>query len=288
VNSPWDDGICPKSSFALGYARPTENVTITNCLVTGCYELGTVLDGTFKKFPAEPHVGHTGRIKCGTESNGGFRNITISNCVFEGCQGLALETVDGALLEDIAISNITMRDIVSCPLFMRLGARLRGPKESTKVGTLRRVMISNLECYNSAAKFGSIISGIPGYAIEDVKLTNIYIQHQGGGMADQAKLQPPELAEKYPEPGMFGVTPAHGFYLRHVRHVEMSHVEVQPMAADARPAFYLEDVGRVDFIAVTAPGSVPAFALNHVTDLRILLSRAAKDTVLAKADRLTI
>ncbi len=52
VNSPWDDGICPKSSFALGYARPTENLTITNCFVTGCYELGSVLDGTFRKFAA--------------------------------------------------------------------------------------------------------------------------------------------------------------------------------------------------------------------------------------------
>ena len=52
VNSPWDDGICPKSSYALGYARPTRNVTITNCWVTGCYELGTVLDGTFKRFAA--------------------------------------------------------------------------------------------------------------------------------------------------------------------------------------------------------------------------------------------
>ncbi|MGB9031716.1 MAG: glycosyl hydrolase family 28-related protein, partial [Acidobacteriaceae bacterium] len=49
VNSPWDDGICPKSSYALGYARATENVTITNCYVTGDYELGTVLDGTFKR-----------------------------------------------------------------------------------------------------------------------------------------------------------------------------------------------------------------------------------------------
>ena len=35
VNSPWDDGICPKSSYALGYARPTRNLTITNCFVTG-------------------------------------------------------------------------------------------------------------------------------------------------------------------------------------------------------------------------------------------------------------
>src|SRR5580692_8165117 len=85
VNSPWDDGICPKSSYALGYARPTRNLTISNCWVTGYYELGSILDGTFKKFAPDAHIPRTGRIKCGTESNGGFINVTISNCVFEGC-----------------------------------------------------------------------------------------------------------------------------------------------------------------------------------------------------------
>ncbi|HEV2835224.1 MAG TPA: glycosyl hydrolase family 28-related protein, partial [Pyrinomonadaceae bacterium] len=48
INSPFDDAICPKSSFALGYARATENVTITNCQVSG-YDEGTLLDGTFKR-----------------------------------------------------------------------------------------------------------------------------------------------------------------------------------------------------------------------------------------------
>ncbi len=51
VNSPWDDGICLKSSFALGYARATEMVTITNCLLSGSFEEGALLDGTFKRFP---------------------------------------------------------------------------------------------------------------------------------------------------------------------------------------------------------------------------------------------
>ena len=46
VNSPWDDAICPKSSYALGYVRSTDNVTISNNYVTGTYELGTVVDGT--------------------------------------------------------------------------------------------------------------------------------------------------------------------------------------------------------------------------------------------------
>jgi polygalacturonase len=290
VNSPWDDGICPKSSFALGYSRATENVTITNCYVTGCFELGSLLDGSFKKLAPDSKVPRTGRIKCGTESNGGFRNITIANCVFEGCQGLALESVDGALLEDITISNITMRDIVSSPIFMRLGARLRGPRgagdQATTVGTLRRVLINNLVCYNSGARVCSTISGIPGHAIEDVKFANIYLEYRGDASPDTGKLIPPEFESKYPEPGMFGDMPAQGFYIRHLRNLEMSHVDVHPMSPDPRPAFYLEDVHRADFIAVTAPTQNPAFFFNKVTDLRILLSRAAKDTRLDAADQL--
>jgi polygalacturonase len=289
VNSPWDDGICPKSSYALGYARATRNVTISSCWVTGCYEMGSVLDGTFRKFPPEMHVPRTGRIKCGTESNGGFINITIANCVFEGCQGFALETVDGALLEDITITNTAMRDLVSGPVFMRLGSRLRGPKETTKVGTLKRILISNLECHNAPMRISSILSGIPGHAIEDVKFSNIYVESAGGATADAAKIEPPELESKYPEPTMFGAMPASGFFLRHVRNLEMSHIEVANAAPDARPAFYLADVERADFFAITAPqGPQGAFALHEVKDLRIGWSRAASDTTLATADNKTL
>jgi polygalacturonase len=270
VNSPWDDAICPKSSYALGSAKPTQNVTITNCYVTGCWELGTVLDGTFKR-----RGGGTGRIKCGTESNGGFINMTISNCVFEGCGGLALESVDGALLEDITVTNLTMRDINNCPIFLRLGARLRGPKETTKVGTLRRVLINNVTSFNTPSRYSSVLSGIPGYAIEDVKLSGIYVQHVGGAPADSTKIQVPENETMYPEPGMFGATPSQGFFLRHMKNLEVSHVEIQPVAADPRASFYLEDVHRADFIAVTAPSTPPAFSFNNSSDVRIRISRAA-------------
>ena len=287
VNSPWDDAIVPKSSFALGYNRSCENFAITNCFVSGCYQLGTVLDGTWKKFTmeADRKVGGTGRIKLGTESNGGFKNFSISNCVFEGCQGLALETVDGALLEDISVTNITMRNIISCPIFLRLGARLRGPKgtgdQSTVVGTLQRVLISGINCYNSAAKFGSNITGIPGFNVKDVKISDVFVQHAGGGTAEQAKIVVPEYEDKYPEPGMLGTLPAHGFYLRHVDRIEMSHVEVQPMTPDARPCIYTDDVHRADFFAITAPSEPPAFSFNKSTDLRVLWSRAAPDTTIA-------
>src|SRR5437867_751154 len=192
VNSPFDDGICPKSSFALGYARATENVTITNCQVSGYVE-GTLLDGTRKReFRNQTGAfSPTGRIKFGTESNGGFKNITISNCVFDYCRGLALEAVDGALLEDVTISNITMRDISNSPFFLRLGSRMRGPT-GPPVGALRRVKISNVIVYNAEPKYASIISGIPGHDIEDLTLDHIRIYYKGGGTKQQAVLDPPE------------------------------------------------------------------------------------------------
>src|SRR5213592_2253514 len=87
VNSPFDDGICLKSSYGLGSARAAENVTITNCQVSG-YDEGTLLDGTFKR-TVTYNGGPTGRIKFGTESNGGYQNVVVSNCVFDYCRGLA-------------------------------------------------------------------------------------------------------------------------------------------------------------------------------------------------------
>jgi polygalacturonase len=279
VNSPWDDGICPKSSYALGYPRATENLTITNCYVTGGYKLGSVLDGTFQQLRAGyPHM-PIGRIKFGTESNGGFKNITISNCIFERCRGFALETVDGALLEDIAISNITMRDIVDLPIFMRLGSRMRGPK-GREVGKLRRVSISNIVASHTSGRFCSILSGVPGHEVEDVRMSDIMILSEGGGTRADAAIKVPEKEHAYPEPTMFGPMPAYGFYLRHVKGIEMSNFEVRTVKADARPAFILEDVEHADFIRIKAPRAPVGrtFALENARDFNLDLSRPLADT----------
>ena len=287
VNSPFDDGICPKSSFALGYARVTESVTITNCQVSG-YDEGTLLDGTYKRAFRNQNgtFSPTGRIKFGTESNGGFKNITISNCVFDYSRGLALETVDGALLEDVTISNITMRDISNAPFFLRLGFRGRGPKETTTVGALRRVIISNIVVYNADPRYASIISGIPGHPIEDVRFSNIRVYYQGGGTKEQAALDPPEKEDTYPEPTMFGELPAYGFYIRHVKGIEMRDVEVSYLKEDARPPFILNDVIGADFLHVRAQRGqdVPMFLLKNIENFSLQQSWPLADTRIDRAE----
>jgi len=268
VNSPNDDAIVLKSSYALGFARATENVTITNCLVSG-YDIGSLLDATYKKNVTEApdKDGPTGRIKLGTESNGGFKNITISNIVFDHCRGLALETVDGGLLEDVTITNITMRDVMNSPIFLRLGRRMRGPA-GIPVGQMRRVNISNIVAYNADARYASIIAGIPDHNIRDVALSNIRIFYRGGGKKELAGLQLPERETNYPEPSMFGETPAYGFFVRHVEGIEFNNVTVNYLNAEMRPPFLLEEVTFAKFNNVTGYRAliVPMFVLRNVSD----------------------
>lgn len=289
INSPWDDAICPKSSYALGYARSTDNVTIANNYVTGGYELGSVIDGTRKRLPDDTRLIREGRIKCGTESNGGFRNITITGNVIENCKGIALESSDGAWIEDVSISGNTLRDIVDAPLFLRLNRRNRNPRETLRPGCLRRVVISGLVSSNANASTASIFSGIPGNLIEDVKVCDCFFGHQGlpermrvgwgdrlEPMPDWHTIQVPELEDAYPEVSHFKATPCHGFFVRHLKNLEMAHVEIAPMHPDPRPAFWLQDVERADFFSITAPRQ-QNFSLHRVHDLRLAWSRAAAD-----------
>jgi hypothetical protein len=145
------------------------------------------------------------------------------------------------------------------------------------------VLVSNVVSYNSDSLVGSILTGIPGHPIEDIRISNLYMQHKGGGSVEQTKVIPPELVDKYPDPGVFGPMPSQGFFLRHIRNLEMSHVEIAPMASDARPSFVLTDVERADFLAVTAPTSPKAFALRSARNVRVQISRAASDAVIEDA-----
>ena len=279
VNAPDDDAICLKSSYALGFARATENVTLTNCQVSG-YDVGTLLDGTYQRLtPARPGALPTGRIKFGTESNGGFKNITIANCVFDYSCGLALETVDGALLEDVTITNITMRDVINAPIFLRLGARMRGP-DGTPIGALRRVTISNLIAHNVAPYHGILIVGLPDHPIEDLTLSNIFIDYQGGGSAEQAQRSVPEYEKDYPEPGRFGTMPSYGMFARHVKGLTVHNFEVRFAKEDRRPAVILDDVADAtfDLARLQHLPKEPSFVLRNVSRFSLSRSRGLPDT----------
>ena len=262
VNSPNDDGICPKSTYALGRPVIEENLTIVNCQVSG-FEEGTLLDGTMRQ-----GRGRNGRIKFGTESSGGFRNCTIDNCTFRGCKGLALEEVDGGILENITIKNISMMDVASYPIYITTGKRNRTPNLTTS-SRMRNILISNIIATGVDSASGIQIAGLPEQPIEGLRLENIRLIFNGGGTAQQAAQVPPELGTGYPEPR--GIMPAYGLFARHVKGLELANINLSFMKDDFRPAIECVDVNGLEidnFKAQLATG-VAASKFDNVSGLVI-------------------
>jgi hypothetical protein len=154
----------------------------------------------------------------------------------------------------VVISNITMRDIINAPIFLRLGARLRAPG-GTEVGALRRINISNVNVYNADARFATLISGVPGHAIEDVRLSNISIWYKPLDAASASAVQAvvPEHEKDYPEPQKFGVLPVYGFFIRHVKNIALHNVNLHLLGTETRPALLLADVQGAVLRQVTLP-----------------------------------
>jgi polygalacturonase len=309
VNAINDDAIVLKSSYAMGRFQDCENFTIVGCEVSG-YDTGSFLDGTYRHAQAlaVDRDGPTGRIKFGTESSGGFRNIVIANCVFDRSRGLAFETVDGGTIENITVTNISMRNLSNSAIFLRIGNRARSPA-GTPVGTIRGVTISHVVASDVDARYPVIIAGLPGHPVRDVRLTDIRVTSRGGlSLADAASqppglvntfflrgpglagprdpYNPPEQEKGYPEPSMFGLLPAYGIYVRHAEGIDFRDIDLGFAKDDTRPAIVLDDVAGAQFDHVNAQlsGGAPLFILRKVTDFSVGDSSGVPDARIPQAD----
>jgi polygalacturonase len=231
-----DDAVCLKTTST----QPCRDITATNCtLKTSC-----------------------NAIKLGTESIGDFEHIRVSGCQIHqtGMSGIALYSVDGAILHDVVVSDVTM-DGIQVPISIRLGARLktfRAGDTAKPVGAIRDVTVRNVTV-TGAKQIGMLINGVPGHAVEGLSFENIKMELAGGGTAADGKVQLAEKEAAYPEYSMFGkVMPAYGFYLRHVDGVSFKNVQASVTKADARPEVVTVDVSGVqpaDF--PTMPATLP-------------------------------
>jgi hypothetical protein len=242
-----DDAICLKSENPYGSAvRVSKNITITNCVLTCCCN----------------------GLKFGTATRGGFENVTFSNSVIFNervdpkarvIAGIAIEMVDGGWLEGVVISNIRMQN-VRTPIFIRRGNRT--PRADGTPGSLRGVMIENIHA--SGSILTSSITGLPGFDVEDVSISNIRIDSEEGGSAGWVSAEVPEMAASYPEARMFGRLPSYGLYCRHVNGLRLRGIDFGAVAAEARPALVCDDVKSLDvdgFRSASTAGGQPVIKL---------------------------
>ncbi len=237
-----DDGICFKSDGT----QLCENITVTNCIIGS---------------DCNP-------IKFGTASRTGFKNITISNCIIQrasesnhwhwnktiegvtdsitGISGVALEIVDGGIIDQINISNIAMQGIQT-PIFIRLGSR------GKSTGSIKNVVISNITA-SSRSLIPSIISAVPGFHIENVVIRDIIVKCMGGGTKEHANRLVPENEKAYPENRMFGSTlPAYGMYIRHAKNISLNNIQFLLDKPDYRPSIVLDDAHKITIRGLNTP-----------------------------------
>ena len=259
VNSLCDDAIVLKCSYALGRLKPTEHVLVEDCAVSG-YDVGTLLDGTCTTLvdKAPDGDGPTGRIKLGTESNGGFRHIRIRRCTFTHCRGLALETVDGAAMEDIDVSDLTMHDICNSPIYIRLGDRMRAP-EGFHRSLVRNIRLRHISVTDADCRYACLIAGVEGQPVRDVRIEHLSVQFRGGLTMDDyleqrgvnpffipSARKPSELGEaNYPEPSAHGIQPAWGFSISHAENIRLRHIRLETKLPDERPWLHQHDIRHI-------------------------------------------
>lgn len=219
-----DDAICPKSD------NPNfvpENIEVRNCrLASNC-----------------------NFIKFGTSSRGGFRNCRIHHCTLvpasrsnlrkwqhrlpgvtdpiTGLAGIALEMVDGGVMENIRVHDIVMEGGMQTPVFVRLGRRNVHPSGAR--AELKNCVIENVMCRSTASFIASSITGVPGLRVQNLTLRNLDFTVKGGCTAEEATKRVPEVEKAYPENRMFAKLPlpAYGFYLRHADGIRFENVKLR-------------------------------------------------------------
>ena len=256
-----DDGICLKSEDRNNRC---ENIYIANCRIRSS----------------------ASALKFGTASHGGFKNITVRDItVYDTYRSaIALEAVDGGILEDVDIRNVRATNTGNA-IFIRLGHR----NKDAVISKVRRVHISNVKCAVPAGKpdkgysmegplvryphnvFPSSVTGLPGHQPEDIVLDSIEIVYEGGASKDTAYFNPdsltsiPENEPGYPEFSMFGELPVWGFYSRHVNGLTMKNITIKYQKQDFRPAVIFDDVNGLQFQKnnIASGKTAPVIILNN-------------------------
>lgn len=263
-----DDAICFKSDnphFAV------ENCVVRRCRVSSnCnfIKLGTGSSGVFRNINV-----YDCEVACREPLHGVFRwkdKVPSSTGDQTGISAIALELVDGGIMEDITVSNITIGAGVQTPIFIRQGQRGMSQIPDRK-SVMRRILIENVKAIDLAAsRIPCSITGVPGLRPRDITLRRIRLVFPGGTNDGEVMRHVPEAVSDYPENRMFGrgvVLPAYGFYLRHVDNIRFDDVKLTYTDKEIRPPVVMDDTTGVTFSGCEfrshIPGTPPVYNMAY-------------------------
>ena len=206
-------------------------------------------------------------IKFGTETFGPMRRYDIHHCELlartrslvrndvgdptwpgltdepNGSSGFTLLAVDGGLLEDVRIHDITMRRGVRVP-FCGLVGRRNG-EENWGRSTIRNLTLERVVMTDPAVTgVGCFLKGLETNPIENVVIRDCSFKMMASPGAEKRLHEKfPENASLYPWAGHFnGPVPGSFLFLRRARNVRMENVKVEICGeGEKRPVLVTDD-----------------------------------------------
>ena len=272
----------------------SEYVHVANCDVV-CQDDACALFGG-NKFVTITNCTFSTRWSIFRFGGGQAENITISNCVIYETYGCPIKMRCGARsrLENISFSNIVMKDVTG-PISIGLDSTRRNPSAPAPLparGVVRNISFSGIRATVVAegrqhqdlpwpqrfrpgeTRSCIVLNGVGSEVLENITFHDVHVRYEGGGTAEEAAREVPQLAGEYFE---IGTPPAFGIYARNVRGLMMQNIRFEIAKPDQRPAVVFENVSDATINSLAAHSDINAESLlrfKATTDVLVSASRA--------------
>jgi hypothetical protein len=230
------------SVFRFGTGE-AENITISNCLITGTW-------------------GCPIKLRCDAKSR--FENISFSN--------LVLTDVTGPISIGLGPQH-PERDTKTKPGIVR-NISFNGIR--AVVAKPRPLPETDIGGHFSPGEIFSciILNGMDEGFLENISFDNVHVVFPGGGTAEHGAVRDvPKIAAEY---YAIGVPPAHGLFARNVRGLTLNNVRFELAAPDQRPALILDHVADATLNGLNVRGDARAESVLRFIDVHDVLVSAPR------------
>lgn len=230
---------------------------------------------------------------------GNPENVVISNCVIYQTYGCPIKMQFGleSKVQNLLFSNLVMQDVTG-PIGIHLSNRRRPTSTTTERGFVRNISFSNIRAsvvaegrqypdinFNQNYRPGEtrqaiVLNAIGDAVLENISFQDVEITYGGGGTAEEAAREVPQVAGEYFE---IGTPPAYGLYARNVRGLTLNGVRFGTEKPDLRPAVMLDHVEDASVIGLSAQGNPEAKAVVRAVEGRDILITAPRVRTAAAA-----
>src|SRR5215470_18028814 len=274
------------------HINSSEYVHIVNCDVA-CQDDACALFGS-NKFVTVTNCAFSTRWSVFRFGGGQAENITISNCVIYDTYGCPIKMRCGARsrFENITFSNLILKNVTG-PISIGLDSSRGGAAGATQPvkGIVRNIAFNGIRATVVAQgrqhedlpwpqKFRPgetrsciVVNGVKDEFLEGISFHDVHVTYEGGGAAEEATREIPQIAGEYFE---IGTPPAYGIYARNVRGLTLHNVRLEVTAPDLRPAIVFDQVVDAAVNGLSAQGSPQAESLLRFVNTRDALLTATR------------